>query len=142
MNSLCKICGLFVSKANFARHVETHGQNKHRCEICNKTFTTKNYLTEHKRTHREPEEYSCDKCLKVFGSKSNPRGHIKTKHESTSSYSCEYCSKKFERAFSLKRHTDSCQNYSQSYSQRGIWPENCLNWVSSCHYLLGEGLVL
>ena len=67
MNSLCKICGLFVSKENFARHVETHGQNKHRCEICNKTFTTKNYLTEHKRTHREPEEYSCDKCLKVFG---------------------------------------------------------------------------
>ena len=99
MNSLCKICGLFVSKQNFERHVETHGQNKHRCEICNKTFTTKNYLTEHKRTHREPEEYSCDKCLKVFWSKSNPRGHIKTKHESTSSYSCEYCSKKFERAF-------------------------------------------
>ena len=110
MNSLCKICGLFVSKANFARHVEIHGQNKHRCEICNKTFKTKNYLTEHKRTHREPEEYSCDKCLKVFGSKSNPRGHIKTKHESTSSYSCEYCSKKFEKAFCLKQHTDSCQN--------------------------------
>ena len=110
MNSLCKICGLLVLKANLARHVETHGQNEHRCEICNKTFKTKNYLTEHKRTHREPEEYSCDKCLKVFGSISNLRGHIKTKHESTSSYSCEYCSKKFERAFCLKRHTDSCQN--------------------------------
>ena len=98
MNSLCKICGLLVSKANFARHVETHGQNEHRCEICNKTFKTKNYLTEHKRTHREPEQYSCGKCLKVFGSKSVLRGHIKTKHESTSCYTCEYCSEKFEKA--------------------------------------------
>ena len=77
MNSVCKICGLFVSKQNFERHVETHGQNKHQCEICNKTFTTKNYLTEHKRTHREPEEYSCDKCLKVFGSKSALRLFIR-----------------------------------------------------------------
>ena len=68
----------------------------------------KKYLTEHKQIHREPEEYSCKKCPKVFCSKSALRGHVKTKHESTS-YTCEYCNKNFERAFCLKQHIDSCQ---------------------------------
>ena len=108
MNCLWKICGLLVTKANFARHVETHGQKEYHCEVCNKAFKSKKYLTENKQIHREPEEYSCKKCPKVFGSKSALRGHVKTKHESTS-YTCEYCNKNFERDFCLKRHIDSCQ---------------------------------
>ena len=52
-----------------------------RYEICDKRFKTKDYLSQHKKTHRKPEDIQCPSCQAVLHSKSALRKHRLTKHE-------------------------------------------------------------
>ena len=56
-NVLCKVCGKFVSKANYARHHKSHFEEvKFACYQCAKSFKRKDKLEDHLKTHRKPEE--------------------------------------------------------------------------------------
>ena len=54
---ICVVCGVSVMKSVLARHMKIHDEiAQFRCEICDKRFKTKDYLSQHKKTHRKPEE--------------------------------------------------------------------------------------
>ena len=66
-NVLCKVCGKFVSKANYARHHKSHFEEvKFACYQCAKSFKRKDKLEDHLRTHRKPEEIRCSECSSRF----------------------------------------------------------------------------
>ena len=66
-NVLFKVCGKFVSKANYARHHKSHFEEvKFACYQCAKSFKRKDKLGDHLRTHRKPEEIRCSECSSRF----------------------------------------------------------------------------
>ena len=108
-NVLCKVCGKFVSKANYARHHKSHFEEvKFACYQCAKSFKRKDKLEDHLRTHRKPEEIRCSQCSHVVHSSSALKKHIKTRHENIS-YSCEYCNKSFTQESYCKKDTSTCK---------------------------------
>ena len=51
------------------------GEKQYRCTVCDKRFTTKQYLTVHSRRHTGEHLYSCSQCEKSFSYPSGLRGH-------------------------------------------------------------------
>ncbi|XP_026482559.1 zinc finger and SCAN domain-containing protein 31-like [Ctenocephalides felis] len=67
----CEICNkTFTRKTNLKQHKMIHtGERPFSCEICNKTFTTKRPLKEHRMLHTGDRPYECKICHKTFVAK-------------------------------------------------------------------------
>ncbi len=75
-----------------------------KCSLCTKTFTSKNSLNQHiKKTH-PGIKFSCQICNKTLTSKSILKHHIDTVHYGIMPYSCSYCNKTFTYNSSLQGH--------------------------------------
>ncbi|XP_030649484.1 myc-associated zinc finger protein [Chanos chanos] len=52
----CHICGKLLSPAYITDHMRVHNQSQHHvCHLCNRSFTTLNYLRVHAQKHHEQE---------------------------------------------------------------------------------------
>ena len=87
------------------------------CEVCNKSFTRKDNLSQHLSIH-DKKKFQCSQCCKCYSRKSKLKVH--TLHHHThekgsspkKSLRCAYCLKDFARAYTLKRHARVCpQNF-------------------------------
>ena len=94
MDLPCNECGVMVKKKNMNRHILTHREATIKCNLCDKTFRTKDSLNQHLKTHEKPVEIKCTMCTGVFYSKSSLNSHIKAKHEKIR-HLCPYCKKRF-----------------------------------------------
>ena len=55
--------GVSVIKSVLARHMKIHDEvAQFRCEICDKRLKTKDYLSQHKKTHMKLEDIQCPSC--------------------------------------------------------------------------------
>lgn len=101
----CSTCNkTFLDKSAFGRHILIHradGERNFPCTECTKDFTTKYYLTSHKKNvHTESNKVNCDGCgLKINKMK---LGEHKKSHNSK--FKCEYCPKVVKRRGELKNH--------------------------------------
>jgi len=71
------------------------------CTVCDKRFTTKAWLTEHRNRHTGGNVYSCDQCEKRFTSRSYLRIHLNVH---TSKFKCSECGKCFQHKSALTIH--------------------------------------
>ncbi|XP_058463073.1 transcription factor grauzone-like isoform X2 [Malaya genurostris] len=99
-----KCCNrFFYIKCKILEHIRSH-QNPKRfhCEICNKYYSTKEYLELHHMRHSSPEEkpFACDKCDKSFPKPSLLNAHSKTHIQAE----CNVCHRKLANIYSLKVH--------------------------------------
>ncbi|XP_067014168.2 PR domain zinc finger protein 5 [Anabrus simplex] len=86
------------------------------CNVCNKSFFRKAFLSRHLEGHEEDQLFFCDTCGKQFKSKEALKRHIYARHtdevlDSTISnntpieiHACNVCMKTFYRSYHLKRH--------------------------------------
>ena len=65
-------------------------QIEHKCEECNKFFSTVFSLRQHKQSQHELIIFECDKCEYETKAKTNLNRHIETIHEGER-YNCEFC---------------------------------------------------
>ena len=84
------------------RKKKTHSTNMFRCEVCNKSFTSKVGFQLHSQRHTGQYSYFCGLCSKGFSAKGHYEDH-KRAHEGRG-YACDYCGKVFKSALGLKRH--------------------------------------
>ena len=56
---------------------EVTPENRFKCHICSKTFTTKQNLERHHRTHTGEKPFQCNICEKTFTQKVNLDSHMK-----------------------------------------------------------------
>ena len=71
-------------------------ENHNICEICKKTFSSKQNLKRHVKTvHDEVREHKCDICGITFVHKMDLEIHFKRIHKNIKAYKCDYCEKRF-----------------------------------------------
>ena len=73
---------------------------------CNKTFKTKEHLTQHKSTHSSDKIFGCDKCDQRFKTYLDLSNHKKFFHSNIRPFVCPRsdCNRSFKRREHLTRH--------------------------------------
>ena len=110
---ICTTCGITFSDKNELKDHNnlTHGlvyeyKNgaKHKCNECEKSFTSESNLQKHIYTiHMGRRDFVCTTCGKSFVVKALLEHHVKFFHEGEK-LDCKLCDKKFNFATSLKQH--------------------------------------
>ncbi|XP_049297236.1 transcription factor grauzone-like [Anopheles funestus] len=100
-----KCCGrTFHSRYRLLEHVSYHvGASMVRCDICNKSFSSRSYLLVHKsRKHGQAEDrpYKCTQCHQSYAMECHLKAHI----VSHVRVNCTICGKELASALSLRTH--------------------------------------
>ncbi|CAH0555639.1 unnamed protein product [Brassicogethes aeneus] len=126
----CKICGrIFKRQWAYNLHMQKHDrgdgnvekepevneeEKPFKCEVCDKGFKTKNYLTAHMVKHGE-RSFLCSDCGKGFYTNAALVSHLKV-HTGVRPYSCILCSKSFAHSGTYDTHM---------LGHKGIRPHKC-----------------
>lgn len=90
------------------------GQKPYSCHECPTTFSRKEYLVSHQRSHNgiEIEKFRCNECSKTFMHKSSLNTH-KLIHIGVERkvFPCNECGRKLARKLSLYQHKQIHQGY-------------------------------
>jgi len=81
----------------------------HQCNICNKTFSSEDFLITHKLLHRGQKRFTfshiCNVCNRAFCHKGNLIRHIRTHSgDDDKPFLCDVCNKAFSRLNDLDMH--------------------------------------
>ena len=82
----CDICEKsFTSGQYLGVHFKTQHEDLKlfKCKTCCKEFASNDGLLHHQRSTHENRTYECSQCPKIFKSVSGRREHIKSKHQKT-----------------------------------------------------------
>lgn len=84
--------------------VEVSYDTKYQCDVCNKSFSSKEYLNNHhQQQHTKQFSFYCDQCGKGFTLKRALENHLLL-HTGEFRYQCEVCGKLFIQHYSLNDH--------------------------------------
>ncbi|XP_013191582.2 zinc finger protein 883 [Amyelois transitella] len=104
VNVKCPKCEvLFSRRGAFITHLRKVHENKIKCDICQKDYSTKSLLKRHMKLHRNERPYQCTKCAKSYSRHDQLLQHMKW-HDGIKPYICSFCSKAFNQLCSLKDH--------------------------------------
>merc|ERR1719273_1825463 len=133
----CELCGRpFYNPADLGKHlknVHQIGQKEDEfiCEICARSFQTKQYLRVHMRVHRD-RDIKCTLCDKAFRWESGLKSHMAAEHSQLGQlYNCEFCGKQFKDKGNLKSHMAAehsqlaqlynCEFCGKQFEDKGNW---------------------
>lgn len=77
------------------------------CHICAKVFVSDTMLTDHLKTHKDPNalRVACEFCGKYFANTLYMRRHVRSMHEEDGViHKCRECHKKFTKSMNLSNH--------------------------------------
>lgn len=74
------------------------------CKFCNKKYSSRNQMEEHKNMHTGDRPYKCGDCPKDFASKYTLNAHTKIHSERKRPYGCPTCPKTFYSNQNLAQH--------------------------------------
>lgn len=104
-NFLCVICCKTFSTRNYLDvHRRTHtGEKPYVCTVCNRAFSQRTSLINHTALHTDARPYDCTFCNKAFRRRETLLVHIRT-HTGEKPYVCEICSRGFAQLTDMKKH--------------------------------------
>ena len=104
----CNVCKkVYKNKTSFTHHSckpEEVIIKKKTCEICEKSFKTKEHLRQHQRSHTGEKPFLCISCGKAFTQQGNLIKHMRI-HAGTKMFLCEVCSRPFMTKGALTEHS-------------------------------------
>ena len=84
-------------------------KSEHKCNVCDKIFNTKPYLSQHKKTHFT-STIECHICNEEFSTKADVSNHVVQVHNYINpKLICKYCQKKFSSVQNVTTHSKKCQ---------------------------------
>ncbi|XP_061713731.1 zinc finger protein ZFP2-like [Cydia pomonella] len=105
----CAECGRrCASKSLLDVHMLTHTRDyKHECDVCQKKFSSKTFLSMHRReVHEKERNHQCEFCPKAFFKKDKLKEHIRC-HTNERPYTCNECARSFTKKILLTKHLTS-----------------------------------
>ncbi len=139
----CEECGqTFSTKAHKERHIRSIHQGQFfSCPTCCKRFTQKAPLVRHIKTvHEKEKKFDCKECGKAFGQKGHLNTHISTVHMKRKPHECPFCEMKFGRKGNLNGHIRNLHLKEKAEAEEAQFKHAC----STCNkrFRLPEGLQL
>lgn len=105
----CEKC--FTRKGSLLEHKTTLGvERPYQCTECEKTFKHKENFIEHQRTHTGQRPYQCTDCGKSFIRKRTLIAHQRI-HTGERPYQCTGCGKSFSLKHNLNTHQKTCRHF-------------------------------
>lgn len=93
-----------ISACDVALEVEVSSDTKFQCDVCSRSFSSKEYLNKHhQQKHTKQFSFCCDRCGKGFTLKRALDNHLLL-HAGEFRYQCELCGKLFIQRYSLDNH--------------------------------------
>ena len=86
---------------------QTSSVRKHKCDTCNKDFTTNYNLQTHINGVHLKVKFNCEFCDYQSTEKGHLKTHINTVHLKLKPFQCDECDQSFGQRGSLKQHVDS-----------------------------------
>lgn len=97
----CDVCNRTCTSAEaLSQHRRTHPDEK--CTICSAVFKQRSALTQHMQMHKNDPERNCQKCHKTFATKFECQRHIKTAHAEMTA--CNRCKRYFPSKSQFDAH--------------------------------------
>lgn len=103
---VCDQCGIEVSKATLAMHLETHElrlNETYVCDLCGERITTKRALRHHMRYYHIITDFTCRVCKLEFPSQLSMFRHKKAKH-TNEPRPCQFCDFQAMSDVELRQH--------------------------------------
>lgn len=100
----CQVCRKsFMSRNDFVSHQNVHLKIKpFQCKLCKKSYTSNRALVRH-ACPKQPAHNTCTVCFKECGSVELLKQHMLS-HNTTCTFSCNLCRRSFKHRQSLSRH--------------------------------------
>ncbi|KAF5296035.1 hypothetical protein FQR65_LT10339 [Abscondita terminalis] len=120
----CRICDMkFKKKYLLNYHMDDVHQEKncYRCEICNKTMSTKQTLRLHLSRHQKKFSFHCQLCQKKYCTYNDVKAHVVRVHENAV-YECCICKRPFSSKYAAADHekTHNSVRRTSGQSERGF----------------------
>lgn len=108
----CPTCGQKFRLLGFETHIkhcDSYRDGKPFCKICNKTFSSKKYVTQHiKAVHEGRRTHACDVCGQQFINKTTFDVHYTIHQPDAKPFKCDMCPDEgFRTKFKMKKHIDT-----------------------------------
>uniref|UniRef100_A0A182QWP8 C2H2-type domain-containing protein n=1 Tax=Anopheles farauti TaxID=69004 RepID=A0A182QWP8_9DIPT len=102
----CPKCALtFSTKQLLAQHMKTHtNQRSHTCNICGFTFNAHTHLNRHMKERHQGVQYQCDHCDLSYRRKDKLRMHVEKTHNIQTYFVCDICLQSYDTDEKLKEH--------------------------------------
>uniref|UniRef100_A0A6P7F4L7 Zinc finger protein 208-like n=1 Tax=Diabrotica virgifera virgifera TaxID=50390 RepID=A0A6P7F4L7_DIAVI len=138
----CVVCSKeYKSDSGLLRHYSSNHKElgydySVACDICKKTFSTRNELKVHELTHTGLKPHECNICHKSFSKKDTLKAHQRV-HTGEKPYVCKYCDKKFAQTapylYHLKTHTGERSHFCVNCKKGYISLSNLRFHMKKCH---------
>lgn len=89
------------------------GERPYACDLCEKRFAVKSYVTAHRWTHVSEKPLSCSYCSLNFTSKHQFAIHIRS-HSTGQQFECSSCGRTFAKDSYLIRHQNRVHGMNSS----------------------------
>lgn len=110
----CDICGKgFVVQGMLNKHMVTHTECNHICDLCGKIFKSSKAYRLHIMVHNGETPYECEVCSKKFVKEYMLRIHMET-HTLEKNYTCKICARSYGGPSYLYKHMHSIHGITKS----------------------------
>lgn len=121
----CDVCGnTYPYSSSLCVHLKVVHEGRQQLEkgcflyvVCNKAFSTRNYLDVHRQTHIGEKPFMCTICNSAFSQLTSLFNHTALNTDARQ-YDCTFCSKAFQRQGTLlvhiRTHTGEKPHYMKS----------------------------